>query len=167
MAILKLSSPWMIYQRKLAAFFREDPGVNILYDEDAKEVKLYIENAAKADALSQLLPHEKKFGNVTLKVTVHSGNLGSTSKMTLFGRALDGNRAVAYMKTVSCLAGDMAYFIVFKKEVVQYFTDDIGDLHGIHSTIYQDLANDIFENHENVFFCTDVDDINTICKTWP
>ena len=46
-------------------------------------------------------------------------------------------------------------FIVFEKVVVQWFSDSIGDWYGLTSTLYQDLAKDIFGNIDGVYFCTD------------
>ena len=48
-------------------------------------------------------------------------------------------------------------YVVFKKEVVQYFNDSLGDIHGVCSTLMQDIAKDIFEDTEGVYFCTDTE----------
>lgn len=44
----------------------------------------------------------------------------------------------------------------FKKEVVQYPADDLSSETGLKSTLYEDLAREIFENTDGVYFCTDV-----------
>ena len=64
--------------------------------------------------------------------------------------------AVVDIETVSAVFDDITY-IIFEKEVVQYFADDLGDLHGINSTLYQDLAKEIFGESSNIHFCTDSD----------
>ena len=51
MAKLNLSPPWVVYYRKLSAFFKEDPEVKIVYDDIEQEIKLYVSNAEKAVAL--------------------------------------------------------------------------------------------------------------------
>ena len=60
MAKLGLSSPWMIYYREVEALFQMDPGVRVIFDDDNRELKLYVEDGEKAYALSQLLPTEKR-----------------------------------------------------------------------------------------------------------
>ena len=65
------------------------------------------------------------------------------------------NRAVVNVQVVDGIMTNKMTFVIFKKEVVQYFTDDIGDYHGICSTLYQDLAKEIFGSIDGVFFCTD------------
>jgi hypothetical protein len=48
---LSVSAPWYIHYRKLQAMFREDPQVTVKFDQDNYEVKLYVDDADKADAL--------------------------------------------------------------------------------------------------------------------
>ena len=43
---------------------------------------------------------------------------------------------------------------VFAKEVVQYWNDSLSDPYGKVSTLYQDIAKDIFEDTDGVMFCT-------------
>ena len=59
---LKLSPPWMTYANEVKALFREDKEVRVVYDDEEKKLKLYVDNPRKADALAQLLPAEKTFG---------------------------------------------------------------------------------------------------------
>jgi hypothetical protein len=46
---------------------------------------------------------------------------------------------------------------VFEKKVVQFFNDQLDDINGNKSTLYQDIAKDVFEKHEGVYFCTAAD----------
>ena len=163
MAKLNLSPPWVVYYRKLSAFFKEDSEVRITYDEIEQEIKLYVDNAEKAVALENLLPSEQVFGNVTLYVTIVPANKTtfdsvkaaySTNSSDIIHICFN-NKAVVGIKVVDGIMTNRMTFVIFKKEVVQYFTDDIGDYHGICSTLYQDLAKEIFGNIDGVFFCTD------------
>lgn len=173
MAKLNLSPPWIIFYNQLKAFFRYDPQVKIIYDEDKSDIKLYVTDEEKANALYQLLPMQKTFGNVVLNVTVVSPNgvvkdAELLSKMELYRKALNDNQIVAYFHQTELFAEDILY-IVFNKEVVQFFTDDLGDLHGIRSTLYQDLAANIFQPLEGIFFCTDIDGVclEDLWTMWP
>ncbi len=165
MAKLNLSPPWVTYYRKLSAFFKEDSEIRITYDDIEQEIKLYVDNAEKAVALEKLLPSEQVFGNVTLYVTivpankttfdsVKAGHFTST-KMTDIVCALIDNKAVTDIKVVDGIMTNKMIFVIFKKEVVQWFSDSISDWHGLTSTLYQDLAKEIFGNIDGVFFCTD------------
>jgi len=150
---MKLSAPWIKFYRELEALFAEDEEVRVVYDEEVNEVKLYVENSVKAEALSQLLPEEKTFGNVTLRITVIPGN-NVLKGVDLFSRAFEGNPALSYVLPIDCPMGHFEYAI-FKPKVVQFFNDDIGDLNGLCSTLYQDIAKDVFGSETGIFFCTE------------
>ena len=158
MAKLGLSAPWVIFYREIEAMFEYDPEVRVIFDEDENVVSLFVENADKADALTQLLPEEKEFGNVTLKIKVVPANGLAASNVDLFQKAFEGNGAFAYVKAIEGIFSGMLHYVVFRNKVVQFFTDDLSDIHGFRSTLYQDIAKDIFGEISNVFFCTDIEE---------
>lgn len=149
-----ISSPWVLYYRKLAALFREDPQIQVNFDEEKNIIKLYVDNADKAYALTDLLPREKRFGNVTVIVQVIPANLRAESAASLVRRAFDGNRAFSCVKEDRKGAYNLSY-AVFKPRVVQYRSDDLGDINGLTSTLYQDIAKEILEDAQGIFFCTE------------
>ena len=149
-------SPWVNYYRELEALFGEDPDVKIVYDEDNNTIKMYVGGADKAEAIDGLLPEEKTFGNVVLKIEVIPSNTNDT-KIDMFRKAFEGNPAFSYAATVSGISSNDFHYVVFKNRVVQYWNDDLGDINGNKSTLYQEIANDVFENHDGIHFCTDVD----------
>lgn len=163
MAQLKLSAPWVVFYKEIQEMFRTDPGVHVVYDEgegDVGHVRLYVEEQEKADALSRILIRKKDFGSISMDVTVIPAN-GCMAEMkqspaTLFRAAFDGNDALEYISTVRGIFANDLNYVVFKNCVVQYFNDDLGDAHGVCSTLYQEIAKDIFEPMEGVFYCTDV-----------
>lgn len=150
---LKLSSPWVTFVHELEALFKEDPEVRVMYDEELCEVKLYVENAIKADALTQLLPEKKYFGNVELNITVVPSNDAETP-VDLICRAFDGNPVLSHVRTVDSIIGSFNY-VVFRNEVVQFFNDQLDDVCGNKSTLYQEIAKDVFGTKDGLFFCTD------------
>ena len=108
MAKLNLSPPWVVYYRKLSAFFREDSEVKITYDDIEQEIKLYVDNAEKAVALENLLPKEQNFGNVTLYITIVPANktcfdsvkAGNSTNLNDIVRICFNNKAVVGVKIV-------------------------------------------------------------------
>ena len=132
-------------------------------DYENMRVVLAGNNADKNAALLRLLPSEKKFGNVTLSIIVDGpvSNLAFPTPKSLFDTAFSGNPAYAYS---ICPAGEGYYFfsltyVVFKNCVVQFFNDNLNDCHGLISTLYQDIAAEIFEDADlhNVYYNTDVE----------
>ena len=153
----KMAPPWIQYVNALTALLEPDPDIKISYDNDEHIVKLYVEGTDKANALTELLPDEKEFGNVTLKINVVPANV-ATTKGALIEQALDGNPAFVYAETIQGPMSNPMTFVVFDREVVQYYNDNLGDIHGLRSTLYEELAREIFEDHEGVFFCTDIEE---------
>lgn len=165
---MKKSSPWVEFYREIEALFAQDDEVKIVYDEENNEVKLYVENARKADALTQLLPAEKIFGNVTMKVTVIPANNAKVSKADLIAEAFDGNPALSYVQHVDAVIGAFDY-AVFQNKVVQFFDDNLSDINGNKSTLYENIAKDVFGSDAGVFFCTEAGNRDLIkpLGEWP
>ena len=157
MAVLKLSSPWTIFYRELDALFGKDPEVMVIFYEDELEVKLYVTDAAKAEAIAELLPSEKEFGVVTLKITVVPPNGCSirNGKIDTLRAAFSGNPVLSYIRTISGVFSNNLTYVVFRNEVVQYFNDSIGDINGLCSTLYQTIAKDVLGDIDGVYYCTD------------
>ncbi len=174
MALLNLSSPWMIFYREVQALFACDPTVHVVFDQDNNHIKLFVDNGDKAEALSLLLPLQKTFGNVVIKISVVPANnadglFGDFTKAELFNIAFNGNGAYAFSKTIAGIFANDLTYIVWKKQIVQYFNDDLGDIYGQCSTLYQNIAKNVFGDMESVFFCTDKDDnpFESLKEEWP
>lgn len=166
---LKLSPPWITYVNKLTALFDCDPMIafNVNYGgENGPEVTLAVGgNGDKATAIRQLLPMEKVFGNITLRINV-DGNMSNrafTSSKELFEAAFEKNPAFSYA-VAPAMDGywwPPITYVVFKNCVVQFFNDNLNDCHGLVSTLYEEIARDVFEEYSNplgnVYYNTDVE----------
>ena len=153
---VKLASPWVQYYREIEALFGDDPDIKVLFDEDDLVVRLLVNDHDKADALTQLLPASKEFGNVTLYISVIPNNeVAAPSKISLLKRAFHGNPAFRYAASAEGLYTNPIHYVVFANKVVQYFNDDLGDVNGLCSTLYQEIAKDILGESDGVHYCTD------------
>lgn len=153
---MKLSAPWETYYREIKALFGSDPAIKLNYDEETKVIKMYVEGQDKADALTELLPSVKMFGNVPVYLDVVPSYFVKVSKFKTFCKAFDGNPAFVYAKATSGTSGEFAAeYIVFKKKVVQFFNDDLSDVNGNCTTLYETIAKDVFGEDSGVFFCTE------------
>lgn len=172
MAKLNLSPPWATWYNEINEMFKYDQEVRIIYDEDNYIITLYIDNPVKADALMKILETEVSFGGVTLNINIIPSNRVVESKGNLFLDAFDGNDAFSYLQVIGGIfASDLTY-VVFKNKVVQYFNDSLGDVNGLCSTLYQDIAKIIFKDLPNVYYCTDVEaapgkSLGTPLGEWP
>ena len=151
---MKMSPPWIQYCNMIDAMFGLDPDIKVMINDDGRNVKLFVDNPKKADAISQLLPHEKVIGNETVRIEVIPGD-EQIKRDLLFETAFAGNPAFSYAKTVDEVFTNPITYVVFAKKVVQYWNDNLGDVNGNISTLYQNIARDLFENCDGVCFCTD------------
>lgn len=157
---LDLSSPWATYYKQIKALFGDDEDINIMFVKASSEIRLYVNNADKADAISQLLPEKKTFpGNIIINIKVVPANPSGLkhSAEDLFTRAFTGNSALSYVHVSDYGLGLVITYVVFKNKVVQFFNDNLADIRGLKSTLYEDIARDVFtEGDDWVCFCTDI-----------
>ena len=172
---LKISSPWVTYVNKLNALFGSDPDIKFEYDNDLVEVKLFVNNPVKYEAIRRIVPIGKRFGNVCLGITVVPANgtvkifNGRTpTKEELFDSAFSGNPVYEYSKTVAGIFSNTITYVVFKHCVVQFFNDNLNDIYGNITTLYEDIAREIFADEvgEGVFYCTEVAE-GMVTPNWP
>lgn len=147
-----LNSPWIDYYKKVNAMFENDPEVRIIFDQEKYKILVYVENQAKAEVLDLMLKHKVIFGNITLTIEVVPPNKTIKAPMTPYEEAFSGNNAVSRIKQLD--GAFKATYIIFEKNVVQYFTDDMSSLYGVHSTLYETIAKEIFIAEPGVYFCT-------------
>ena len=158
MAILKLSAPWQIYYKELCELFKYDDEVRIVYDTDEQVINIYVENIAKADAMAAVLPMEKEFGAITVQINVIPANptfkKAKSMRGTIYEDLFRGNPIVDDIVTIEGVMTNPITYVIFKKEVVQYYNDSLSDAHGMCSTLYQDIAKRVLDAGEGIFFCT-------------
>lgn len=114
-----------------------------------------MENQTKAKAIEKLLPKEKQFGNVTVRIEVSTIPEPETM-IELIGAAFNGNPAVRCIQHIDTpLTGPVDY-VMFAREVVQFYNDDLGDPNGLCSTLYQEIAKAVLPEKAKVHYCTDI-----------
>lgn len=155
---LKLSAPWVILYRKIEAMFKEDPQVNVVFDEDEMMINLYVNCGFKAAALDDILVPEYKFGNTTVKVIVIPPNDDfpdiSKDPHLKYDYALGGNWIFNSTYKLDHPALPHFTYVMFEPNVAQYFTDDLTNPFGVTTTLYEDIAKEIFRVENGVFFST-------------
>lgn len=153
--VVKLSPPWITYYRELEQLFDGDAEVTVKFDEDRKAIKLYVNNTDKADALTKLLKTYQKFGNVIVSIEVYPSNMEEKTPIELMEIAFKGNKSLSKIKSVTDIFGNKINYVAFQAKVAQFYDDNLGDINGNKSMLYQDIAKDVFKEHDGIFFCTD------------
>lgn len=154
---LRLSPPWITLKSQFEAMFGDDPDITVEYvaaDGNDPIIKLFVNGQDKADALTTIIPTEFDFGNVTVSVMVIPANV-QERREDLFRRAFAGNPAFSYAVTAEGIFTNPITYVVFKNKVVQFWNDDLGDVNGNETTLYEDIAAELFGITNGVCFCTD------------
>lgn len=156
---LNLSAPWITYQHNVEALFGPDPEISIVFkenDDGNYTLKLYVRNHDKAEALSKILPGEKVFGNIKVTNLVIPENVVEDKSIKdLFKVVFKDNPVVeSVYETVDPLTKMDRSFVMFEKRIAQYYNDDMTDPYGNRSLLYKDVAEEVFDGHDGIFFST-------------
>ena len=155
---ISLSAPWETFYHEIEQLFAYDNDVKIAIEDgdENKTVTLYVSGKRKYEALTELLQMEKTFGNITVAINVvpaNKENYDSEDILNLYKDAFEGNDAVA---DILCkgFPGSSAIYVMFQKDVAQFYNDDVSDPRGIKSMLYADLAKAVLSDRAGVFFST-------------
>lgn len=155
---LRLSPPWVTTMNEIKQLFGEDPQIKIEYDNENRIVSMYVDDGEKAEAIRNILPCW--LGDLAIHVVPANGDRKSvplsTPAKTLFDMAFKGNPVYSFSYAVEGVFSNVITYVVFKNKVVQFFNDNLNDIYGNKTTLYQEIAADIFTDQNGVFFCTDV-----------
>lgn len=169
---LKVSPPWITYLNMIEALFGcNQKNIAVNYNNDERKIVIAVNDGDKNAAIRKLLPEKKQFGNVTVSIETDGpmSNIAFTSNKELFDAAFKDNPAYVGSFPVDGLVCSFTY-VVFKNCVVQFFNDNLNDLHGNVSTLYQEIAKELFEEADlhSVAYCTDVErNLGKPLGEWP
>ena len=162
---LKLSPPWEEIHSMLQAFFASDSDIAVDAEiSDAYVLGIACYNEKKFNALNEVLRKRYEFGGVTLEIDVYlptdikrgdEPSDVSYDNAKNIKAALEGNELFDKIVMRNIMSSKVS-FCLFKKEVVQFYNDDLTDLYGYASMLAEDIARIIF-NTEDINFCTDVE----------
>ena len=75
----------------------------------------------------------------------------------LFGTAFEGNPILNKIYVVEGIFSNRFIYVEFKPEIVQFYNDNLGDLNGNVTTLYETIARNVFNENPNlkgIFYCT-------------
>lgn len=153
---ITLSAPWDIYRKKLLALFDKDEDIEVKEITDDYELHIVSSNMRKFNALRNLLPPIKTFGNVTLRIIVDYKEYTFSYRQAIKDLFADNGR-VKQIIDGKDRSNIPHVFVLFKPEVIQFFSDNMFDYNGLWSGLAQDLCTEIFEGAQTncVHFSTD------------
>lgn len=151
----KLSPPWVTFAKEVAILFEKDNEVTCSYNDEKKLITIDVTNYEKARALKKILPKKKEFGMIVVDIEIEYVEDKMTT-VKYYEAAFKNNPAFKYTFTFDTATNPISY-VIFAKEVVQYWNDDMSDPHGVTSTLYENIASDVFDT-EGIIFSTDSDE---------
>ena len=164
---LQLSPPWVTYYKELQMLLGRDREIYLVFDQEEMKVKVYVDNIAKAEALEQVLAESKTFGNVMMNVEViPSNNVRYTAGGNVYDDAFDGNPAFSYSREAALPVIDRLCYVVWAREIVQFFNDNLGDVNGNATMLYEQIARDVLKAAPGVYHCT-AGPLNAPLGEWP
>lgn len=156
-----LATPWMTYYREMVALFAGDENVNVVFDSANYEIRLYVNDSLKAQALQEIVPNRVKFGNVTLTVKVYPENGvegykgDALTAIELMKAAFKDNPKVVTVMDIPVVDNASFVYVIFKAEVVQFQNDNLSSPYGLQSMLYEEIAKDVLTPPGGAFFCTE------------
>ena len=155
---IKLSPPWIEFYKKIQLLFKEDKEITVSFNEDKYILSITVKgNEEKAKALRKLFPTEKLFGNIAVRIKIFTTKIKTEKNVLpeeILAKAFENNPIVEAIITSGDVLRDDQTYVLFKNEVVQFFNDDIYDYNGLCSTLYQDIAKEVFKDFADVHYCT-------------
>ena len=162
---VSLSSPWITAYKKLNALFDVDPDIDVLYDDEKKTITLESTNTFKMMALEKILVPELKFGNITVKIECLVKNGADENISALFKTAFNGNPHFSQVIDAQTPYGEQSY-VLFKKEVLQFFNDDTSDYYGNWNGLSEDILREVVNENIRVNIGTEVDPVEHFDSIW-
>lgn len=156
-SLVRLSPPWYTFFNFVKHSIAEDRCVDVL---DMKEmsdcdflIPIEVKDRNRAIALASILVPCKNFGNINVRIEIsHCGRIinpcncicDARGILRLFEEAFCTN---CYFECVECVEifGAARIFPVFKKEVIQFFNDDLSDLYSNFNGVAADVFAEVLK----------------------
>ena len=160
---LKLTPPWYTYFNLIKHSIGKDRYIEVFNMKELSDTDFLIQiktrNKEKALALATLISPIKKFGNTRIYIEVtYCGEVVKPTKtpqnvnnaIKIVRKALGTNHYFESVEHVT-LMGRITIFPVFKKEVIQFFNDDLSDLYNNFNGVAADVFSEILRPFINEF----------------
>ena len=151
-----MMSPWDEYVQAAKALFEDDPDVVVddatLLESGDYRVIVRVHGDDKAESISELMPTELTYGNVTLYVDVVPDNERELTTADHLRRAFAGNPLfVDVIELSPTLVSVGATYALFMPECVQYFSDNLGSPYGATTVAVEEVARKVLSLPDGVF----------------
>jgi len=151
-----MMAPWDEYVQAAKALFEDDP--DVVVDDAVKtesgdyRVVVRVHGDDKAESISELMPTELTYGNVTLYIDVVPDNARELTTADHIRRAFAGNPLyVDVIEPATSLTTFGATYALFMPECVQYYSDNLGSPYGATTMAVEEVARKVLSLPDGVF----------------
>jgi hypothetical protein len=95
---------------------------------------------------------------VKVSIVVLTSNENTETRAELIKKAMKGNPVLSYDQAVEGVMTNPLHYFVMRNEVAQFWNDNMHDINGRESYLYEDLAREIIGEDDGVMFCTNTPD---------
>ena len=128
---ISIEAPWWRFYKLLENLFAKDESIELSNNDETKgifEIIISSANTCKLAAIKKVVGTEREFGNV--KVAIEYNEEESPLTLDEFATAFKDTGYLVDTKTATTPAGDPLYFPIMKKDVIQFYDDNIADYYG-------------------------------------
>ena len=151
-----MMAPWDEYVQAAKALFEDDPDVVVdnAVETESGDYKMVVRvhGDDKAESISELMPTELTYGNVTLYIELIPANERELTVADHIRRAFAGNPLyVDVVEPATSLTTFGAVYALFMPTCVQYFSDNLGSPYGATTLAVEEVARKVLSLPDGVF----------------
>lgn len=151
-----MMSPWDEYVQAAKSLFEDDPDVVVedatLLESGDYRVVVRVHGDDKAESISELMPTELTYGNVTLYIDVVPDNEAELTVADHIRRAFAGNPLyIDVVEPTTSLTTFGAVYVLFMPSCVQYYSDNLGSPYGAITVAVEEVARKVLNLPDGVF----------------
>lgn len=154
-----IEAPWYNYYKKIYNLFSVD--IEVTVDEDLTENEdgnfeftISSKNAVKLEAIEAILGYGRVFGNVKVLIKYGYENMKEENYSETYKKAFSGNPLFKEVIDIEMPFHGKSSYVVFKKDIITFYDDNLSDYRGNNHYIVADLVKDVVANTK-LFICTE------------
>ena len=143
---INIEAPWWRFFKLLTNLFDKDESVGFKTNEDTKgvfEIIIISADICKLAAIKKVVGTERTFGNV--KVVISYVEEEGALTLEEFAMAFKDTGYLVDTKIAETPTGDHLYFPIMKKDVIQFYDDNIADYYGNLNATVADATIEIMD----------------------
>ena len=157
-----LQSPWIILHKGIYNLLSQDPDITVAPNmidagNGVYETHISSSNYEKLTALKKILINETKMGNITARLVFDYAAPTDDIEVEDWRTAFEGNPLFKDIVPVSTPTGSEVDYVLFSRDILTYYVDDLSDLYGNKHIIVADLVNQVANETIGINICTEYD----------